>query len=102
MKPDTLAHPPAIKTADSVLSLSGDIVIASVPDIEKQLLNSLNNITSIDLSGTARIDSAGLALFINIFESARQKGQEITLANVPESLVKLSKLSSAESLLGLE
>ena len=102
MKPDTLAHPPTFELSDGVLSLSGDIVIASVPGIEKQLLTSLKNTTTVDLSGAMRIDSAGLALFINLFEFARQKGQQIALSNVPESLVKLSKLSSAESLLGLQ
>ncbi|WP_082897046.1 lipid asymmetry maintenance protein MlaB [Thalassotalea crassostreae] len=54
---------------------------------------------NLDLSGINKIDTAGLAWLIALFEEAQRKQIEISYSQPPLELVKLAKLSGIENLL---
>lgn len=47
----------------------------------------------IDLAGVGRVDSAGLALVVEWLRWARERERRLRLANVPEKLAALARIS---------
>lgn len=60
---------------------------------ELTLLNTLK----IDLQGLTNIDSAGLAWLLNLFRDARTAKKTLAWDHIPDKLLQLARLSSAES-----
>ncbi len=105
MKPNTSQARLTVSDDYTTLHLSGEVVMESVPHLHNVVLQSLKeakNKVTFELGGTTRIDSAGLAMLLSLFSHCKQNSVTPEIANAPETLVKLSKLSSADSLIGLQ
>lgn len=81
--------------------VSGELDFANVPGLWESSRAALGDVTdaSIDFSGVARVDSAGLALVVEWRRWAADGGRRLTFANVPEKLLALARISELESLL---
>jgi phospholipid transport system transporter-binding protein len=94
---------PAITTDDAsgVLQLSGDMVLASVQELLEQTKTLLasEQYRVIDLSGVTGVDSSGVALMLEWVEWAREHGASLQFRNIPESLMRIARLSRVEALL---
>jgi phospholipid transport system transporter-binding protein len=76
------------------LAVQGELTLATVAAVWKSLQGE---VARIDLAGVTRADSAGLALLI-AWRSERHPAA-VSIANVPQSLRALARLTDAESLL---
>jgi phospholipid transport system transporter-binding protein len=54
----------------------------------------------LDLGGVGAADSAGLAVLIEWLAWARRSGRQIHLANLPQALTAIARISETEELLG--
>jgi ABC-type transporter Mla MlaB component len=94
-----------IDYSDNRLSLKGHLTMESVPSLDKRLLSyrkQFNDPLTIDLAQTDHNDTAGLAWLINVKAELIKKNITIKVENAPESLKKLSRLSDADKILGLD
>lgn len=86
-----------------VIELSGDLVFASVTRVLGQIEPLLDGAEKsplvIDLSGVEDVDSAGLALLLEVLERARHHGVPLRIRSLPESLLGIARLSNVEKLL---
>ncbi|AKH20905.1 STAS domain-containing protein [Sedimenticola thiotaurini] len=86
-----------------VIQLSGDLVFASVTRVLGQIEPLLDGAEKsplvIDLSGVEDVDSAGLALLLEVLERARHHGVPLRIRSLPESLLGIARLSNVEKLL---
>jgi phospholipid transport system transporter-binding protein len=56
---------------------------------------------TLDLTGVAQADSAGLAVLLALAGDARRRGEVLRIVNVPENLRALAQLAEVDRLLGL-
>ncbi len=87
-----------------MLRLSGDMVLSSVQgllDQTRPLLTS-KQYTVIDLSEVGGVDSSGVALMLEWVEWGRERGVPLHFRNIPESLMRIARLSRVEPLLTTE
>jgi len=57
---------------------------------------------ALELSAIDKIDTAGLAWILDILKQAKINNSQLKLIKVPESLIKLAKISDLEGVLPLE
>jgi phospholipid transport system transporter-binding protein len=91
-------------TADDdggVLRLSGDMVLTSVQGLldQTESLLASERYSVIDLSEVTGVDSSGVALMLEWVEWARERGASLHFRNIPESLMRIARLSRVEALL---
>lgn len=55
----------------------------------------------LDLSGVTRVDSAGLALLLELARHARARGRELRCVRAPEQLRRLAEFFGISALLSL-
>jgi len=81
--------------------VSGELDATTVTSLLKESRRRFAGLErlEIDLGGVRAADSAGLALLLEWLRLARQAGQPIRLANLPEQLVALARISEVEGLL---
>lgn len=68
---------------------------------EQRTLKEQNN-CCFDLANAQRVDSAGLAWLINAIRDGKRQGLSVTLANLPEKLLQLAKISDVDGFLSVE
>lgn len=56
----------------------------------------------IDLAAVSKTDTAGLAWLLFLVEQTKKTNSELFFVNVNDDLIKLAKLSSADSLLPIQ
>lgn len=83
------------KEANGRYFLAGELTFSSV---DKKIMKSFNFIKSkkkccINLEYVNLLDSAGLALIVEIIKLAEKHNTELTFDNIPKQLSALSKLS---------
>ena len=72
--------------ADCVMTVRGDIDLASAPDFESCLRSALDGSPSsitIDLTGLTFIDSSGLRVLVSLSKEAQSRGATLGLRNIP-------------------
>ncbi|MEM6405939.1 MAG: STAS domain-containing protein [Pseudomonadota bacterium] len=81
--------------------VSGCIDFATVPDLWEQIATWLKTQTSATLSlrSVTQANSAALALLLEAMEVARQSSVTLYLADIPESVLTLARLSNIDTLL---
>ena len=87
-----------------VLPLDGDLTWETVGTWFRKLAAMWGGSASprtIDLAGTERVDSAGLALLLEWKARAQDRNEALSLINPPEHLLRLAALGEATELLGL-
>jgi len=83
------------------LHISGNMVFVTVPSLLHQstLLMVGRKQWIIDLAGVRHSDSAGLALLLEWLGQAREDRFEIKFRNIPDSLLRIARLSNVDRLL---
>ena len=83
--------------------VTGSLDFDSVPRLyaRNAELLSAGRLT-LDLSGVERANSAGVALLLEWRREARRRGVELTLRGVPETVMRVARLSGVEELLAEE
>jgi anti-sigma B factor antagonist len=72
--------------ADCVMTVRGDIDLASAPDFESSLRSALDASPSsitIDLAGLTFIDSSGLRVLVSLSKEAQSRATTLGLRNIP-------------------
>lgn len=71
--------------------------------LKKRDLNSANNdVLTLDMSGVSDCDTAGLAWLMNFLKDNQQQNVHFNLKNIPESLIKLAKISDVDGFLSVQ
>lgn len=83
------------------VSLVGELTRYTIVQLPKSTVQTLLNktIITLDLSGVAKTDTAGLAWLIALKEQAIKQGKTLVFSHQPEKLIKLMQLSGVESFL---
>ncbi len=86
---------------DGVFYLNGELDRETVPLFWQQQQQQMPQQSTVvlDLSELTRVDSAGMAMLIHIAQNYQKAGGTLTIANPPQQLVTLLRLSHAEGLL---
>ncbi|MCB1722075.1 MAG: STAS domain-containing protein [Chromatiaceae bacterium] len=82
--------------------LSGVLDFASVPVVWPDLQRALSGQRSLTLTldGVERSNSAGLVLLVEAIDAARTAGCALELADIPDELLDLARMSNCVDLLG--
>ena len=82
-------------------ALSGELSFATVPDLYRpgNHVFGADPVVSLDLSGITRVDSAGIALLIELTRAVRRAGGELRLEGAPPQLMALAGLGGLEKVL---
>jgi phospholipid transport system transporter-binding protein len=91
------------RVADGSYQVTGHLVFDTVRDLLRSSADVLQTESqqSIDLSGVASADSAGLALLIEWYCAAENAKRTVRFIGVPNQLRALAKLSNLETVLPL-
>ncbi len=96
MKAELIPEPP------DTMCVSGCLDFATVPDIWTQLeawLRTCTGSATVSLRAVTQANSAALALLLEALDMARQQAITLHLADIPESLLTLARLSNVDTLL---
>ncbi|WP_088330533.1 STAS domain-containing protein [Lacimicrobium sp. SS2-24] len=88
---------------DGLVRLTGDFVRDNLSQLESSegILWQQAQL-KLNLSAVGESDMAGLAWLIDLVSQARQKSVSLELEDVPETLLKLAKISDVQELLPLQ
>jgi anti-anti-sigma factor len=76
----------ATSGAECVVTVRGDIDLASAPDFESSLRTAVEaspSTITIDLAALTFIDSSGLRVLVSLSKEAQSRGATLRLRNVP-------------------
>lgn len=90
-----------------VFLLSGDLNRLNVNNIWPKRIDEIKKAAKeqsvvLDLQDVTDADTAGLAWLINLLRDCLAQKISFTLANVPQTLINLAKISDVEGLLPLQ
>lgn len=92
--------------ARTVVSLNGDLDLATVPGLCDTALSELGNpdchLLVLDLAQLTFIDSTGLGCFIDLRNQARSAGKSVELASVPATARRTFHIAGLAEVFGLE
>ncbi len=82
-------------------ALTGDLTFATVPALWRSGAHALGSeaAVSVDLAGITRVDSAGIALLIELTRTVRTHGGKIILEHAPPQLMAIATVSGLEAVL---
>ena len=88
------------KLSSGSYELAGDLTRDTVPGLwdDLQVLTFEQSSLTLSLSGVLRVDSSGMVMLIHLLEHAKKQNCHIMLSFVPQQLMTLAALSSAEEL----
>jgi phospholipid transport system transporter-binding protein len=83
------------------VALQGTLDFTTVPGLLEQGRKYLSGSAPLvlDLAAVERANSAGLALLLEWLEAAGRRGQPLVLANLPQSLDDIARMSNVLDLL---
>lgn len=85
---------------ESTLCLAGVLDHETLLPLWQQRLSVVNSIDIIDVSGLERVESAGLALLVHLFQLIRQHGSTPVFRGVTEALSSLITLYNLQHIIG--
>ena len=98
-----------IESRKGYFTLQGELsrnTIAKSDALAMLKKNSLNltsdNVSILDMSGVSHSDNAGLAWLMNFLKYNQQHNVQFELKNIPESLIKLAKISDVDGFLSVQ
>lgn len=88
-------------TGNGRWQLAGELDFASVPAVWQPLKQALREQATLilTLKGVKRANSAGLVMLLEALDVARVADCRLQLADVPEELLDLARMSNCEALL---
>jgi phospholipid transport system transporter-binding protein len=81
--------------------ISGVLDRNSVPTLwsKRESLCCGEGLTTVDLSGLTRTDSAGVAFLFELFACHSRQGRQLNFTNAPDQLMRLVVVSDLEDIL---
>jgi len=95
---------PALTLDGAVLRLSGPVTLNTVAPLVARgrgLLPQLPEQATLDLSGVTRIDSAGVAMLVELWRLREREGRRLGFAAIPAELTPFLQLYALEPVFGL-
>lgn len=86
----------------AIATVTGEIDLHTAPSLRTralELINQGHQHLILDLSGVGFCDSAGLGALIGIWHGAQDAGGSLTLAAIPDRLMRMLTLTGVDSLL---
>jgi phospholipid transport system transporter-binding protein len=81
-------------------AINGELTFATVPELWDSSFGSLDGGSiQLDLAGITRVDSAGIALLIEVLRAVRRRGGEVSLVNAPPQLMAIATVSGLDGVL---
>ena len=83
------------------VALRGELDFSTVCALLPDGLQAIDSNPSLilDMEGVTRANSAGLALLLELLEHARRQGVDLRLANIPEFIDAIARMSNVRGLL---
>jgi phospholipid transport system transporter-binding protein len=76
------------------------LTFSTVPDLWRSRLDDVDGgAVRLDLAGITRVDSAGIALLIELIRAVRQRGGEVSLEHAPPQLMAIATVSGLDAVL---
>lgn len=87
--------------SNNYIQVKGELTAATVMDALAQFVRECKALPNwtIDFTRVTRVDSAALALLIELKRNARNKNKTISFIYLPPALLKIASLSQVEDLL---
>ncbi len=95
---------PTLALDGAVLRLSGPVTLNTVAPLlvrGRGLLPQLPEEATLDLSGVTRIDSAGVAMLVELWRQRERQGTRLGFAAIPAELKPFLQLYALEPVFGL-
>lgn len=90
----------ALRREGDRLLLDGPLGIETVPAVLREASAACRDgVRVVDLSGVSEVDSAALALAVQLLSEARAAGREVGFANLPQAMQKLAHLYAVSELI---
>lgn len=85
------------------LLLDGPLGIETVPAVLQAARTACREgVRVVDLAGVSGVDSAALALALELMREAESAGRKLTFANLPQAMEELARLYSVSELIAGE
>ena len=96
-----MSEPGICRSGEGRYAISGDLTFTTVPDLLRTGYGDLggDGRVQVDLAGITRVDSAGIALLIDLARTVRKRGGEISLLHAPPQLMAIAGVSGLEAVL---
>jgi len=90
-----------VSRGEGCYALSGDLTFATVPGLWRSGGTAFGNDAAVrlDLAGITRVDSAGIALLIELTRAVRMHGGDILLEQPSPQLMAIATVSGLEEVL---
>lgn len=75
-----------------ILSLSGELDQDVLKPLWEARVETMKGVTSIDLSGVSRVDTAGVALLVHLIASGKQQGTAVSFTGMSDNVRTLAQL----------
>jgi phospholipid transport system transporter-binding protein len=82
-------------------ALTGELTFGTVPELWRSSTDTFSNDTAVrlDLAGISRVDSAGIAMLIELTRLVRNRGGKISLEHAPPQLLAIATVSGLDEVL---
>ena len=95
----------AVLTDDGVVVATGEIDLATAPDLERaamQLVEGATEKVVIDLSNVTFMDSAGLNVFVRLHKRLSPAGRDLILRSAPAPVRRVLEIGGVPTFATLE
>jgi len=81
-------------------AINGELTFTTVPELAATRISAMDSgAVQLDLAGITRVDSAGIALLIELIRAVRKRGGEVSLLNAPPQLMAIATVSGLDRIL---
>lgn len=81
-------------------TVSGELTFVTVPEVWRSSHGDLGSgPVQLDLGGITRVDSAGIALLIELVRTVRQRGGDVSLTHAPPQLMAIATVGGLDKVL---
>jgi len=88
------------RSGEGRYEISGELTFSTVPDVGRTALGEIADTpVQVDLAGITRVDSAGIALLIELIRRVRKRGGDISLTHAPPQLMAIARVSGLDTVL---
>jgi len=90
----------ALRREGDRLLVDGPLGIETVPAVMREAsMACRDGVRIVDLTGAVEVDSAALALALELIREANAAGRKLTFENLPQSMEKLARLYAVSDLI---
>jgi phospholipid transport system transporter-binding protein len=95
-----LSEAASITGGEGRYAISGVLTFTTVPELWRAGFGGVGGgEVQMDLSGITRVDSAGIALLIELIRTVRKRGGDVFLMHAPPQLMAIATVSGLDTVL---